>query len=1140
MKKFWKPPFQLTEKAKKLILTMKLTVFILFLTLIQVSATVYSQATKFSFKAENKQVVEVLQQIEASSDFRFFFLREQVDVERKVTVTAREATVEQILDELFRGEPVSYEFANEALIVLTRSDNPLGSVNSFLQGNMQQPAVSGTVTDESGQPLPGVTVLIKGTTQGTVTNADGNYSLTNIPEDATLVFSFVGMQTQEIEVGNQTTIDVTMVIDAIGIEEVVAIGYGTIKKSDLTGSVSTVQGDLISNRQTLQLSQGLQGALPGVMVTRDGNRPGSDATIRIRGITTINNSDPLYIIDGIPGTISNINPQDIKSISVLKDGASAAIYGSRAASGVILIETKRAAVGTASLNYEVKYGMEEPTRLPEWVGAVQIMKLYNEGRWNDMGNTGNEYPTFSKELIDNYPALHAEDPYAYPDYDWQGNGLDKFAPTQSHHLSFTVGTERLQTKASVSYIKSDYLYNGLSEEDASFQRITARVNNDLTVNKFISGAIDFNVSRGIDKRGPVTRTGRTADNYVIPFHPLYTPFWEDGRPTPTRGAWNEHAVIKYGGSYNVWRNRVGGKISLHLTPLEGLEISAILAPNYVEDQTKNWKKAVPNYQRDNPNNIAGYVFQRNSTDLTESRPKSYDVTSQFLLNYAKSMQHHSLNLMVGYENFYRFSESLEASSAQFELSQFPYLDMGNENYLANSGNASELAYRSYFGRLVYNYNNKYLLQGNVRYDGSSRFHRDHRWGLFPSISVGWVITEEQFMDNIANLSFLKIRGSWGVLGNDRIGTYPYQSTIDFDTNLIYRGDEITSVLNSRVQRFAIEDISWETTETVDIGVDAYLFDNKLRFTGDYYIKTTRDMLLALEIPNYMGVSNPDQNTGSMETKGWEIDLGYSNNIGQFNYTVSANLSDFKSVMGDLGGTEFLGNQIKIEGSEFNEWYGFRSDGLFQTEEELDNSPVLDPTVRTGDIKLLDVSGPEGVPDGKISPDHDRVLLGGSLPRYQYGGNLEMKYKNIDFSLIFQGVGKQNVRIDANMIKHHGENEQEISRHYAENYWSVYNTDEENLKALYPRFTGGSAYNQIFTFSDFWLFNGAYFRLKNIMLGYTIPTQLTQRYQMRNVRVYGSISNLFSIDNYYPGWDPELTSGSYWMTRTFLVGLSVTF
>jgi len=441
---------------------------------------------------------------------------------------------------------------------------------------------------------------------------------------------------------------------------------------------------------------------------------------------------------------------------------------------------------------------------------------------------------------------------------------------------------------------------------------------------------------------------------------------------------------------------------------------------------------------------------------------------------------------------------------------------------------------------MYNFQNKYFLQGNIRFDGSSRFYKDYRWGSFPSFSAGWVMSEESFMKSIPTISFLKLRGSWGTLGNERIGNYPYQAALNFETNsLFYQGNTTVSAQSAAQWQYAIRDISWEKTESFDIGLDANFFDNKLRFTGDYYKKTTKDMLLQLQIPMYLGFDNPNQNTGKMNTNGWEFEIGWNDKIGDLDYSISANLSDFKSVMGDLGGTEFLGDQIKRKGSEFNEWYGYVSDGLYQTQADVDASPKLNANVKAGDVRYKDISGPTGVPDGKISPEYDRVLLGGSLPRYMYGANISLGYKNFDFSVVFQGIGDQNVRLNNTMVQPLLENYGNFPAILDGKYWSKYNTDAQNLGARYPRFTNTSAGNN-YAMSDFWLFNGAYLRVKNVTLGYNVPKFITEKVKLQGIRLYASVSDLFSINNYPKGWDPEMSSTAYPITTSFIFGASVKF
>lgn len=1133
MKKILNLVCLLLKQHRKKLIVMRNTVLILLISALQVFATgSYAQTKKISLDMNDATIREVLYAIQKQSEFYFLYNSELIDVTKKVDINIKEEKVENVLTRLFDKNEVDF-LIKDRYIVLT----PVGG-NAELFAEQQQPSVSGTVTDESGQPLPGVTVVVKGTTQGTVTNADGNYSLTNIPEDATLVFSFVGMRAEEVVVGNQTSINIVMEQETIGIEEVVAIGYGTVKKSDLTGSVANVDGELISNRNSIQASEALQGAMPGVIVTRgSGSAPGSSATIRIRGVTTLSNNDPLILVDGVPvSSIDVVNANDIESISVLKDAASASIYGSRAAAGVILITTKRADSGQVVFEYSAQYGIENPTELPEYVGPVRYMEMINELQWNDNDNVeGGEYPTYTREYIDNYLSNNRTNPDAYPITDWYDLVLKDHSTRETHHLDFSMGTEKIRTKGSFKFEKSDALWN-----KKEFRRYTARVNNDLNINKYLSAQIDISLRRTINERPVINPLSQISGA-----GPIYAAKWSDGRVASAKQGQNPWGIIEFGGFNNNWVNQMTGRMGIDFTPVEALTISAIVSPIFSSSKTKRFEKAVPTYIAEDPTVFDTYLEHTNTTNLLEDRSDSYNITGQFLVNYKKRFEEHNINLLGGYEEYYYFSENMGGSRINYELEDFPYLNLGPLEGRGNYGSALENAYRSYFGRIMYDYQSKYFFQANIRYDASSRFASEYRWGAFPSFSLGWVISEESFLQGNSWLSFLKLRGSWGRLGNERIGNYPYQSTIAFNDAAFYLGSNVTSLSTAAQVDYAIRDISWETTETYDIGIDAFFLDNKLTFTADYYQKTTKDMLLPLEIPDFMGYDNPDQNTGSMETKGWELQVGWRDRLGEVGYSVSANISDYKSIMGDLGGTEFLGNQVKMEGSEFNEWYGYKSDGLFQTQEEIDNSAVTSSVVSPGDVKYVDISGPDGVPDGAITPEYDRVLLGGSLPRFVFGGNIQLDYKNFDFTAVFQGVGKQLAHLSPDMIRPLANVARNVPAIYDGNYWSMYNTPEQNLNAKYPRLSEVSAGKDVnqgnnYRLSDYWLFNGAYFRLQNIRLAYNLPAKVVNRVNLQGIKLHGTVSNVFSIDNYPKGWDPETAVMVYPITRSYIFGVSVKF
>lgn len=995
----------------------------------------------------------------------------------------------------------------------------------------QQGRVSGTVMDVSRAPLAGVTVTLKGGANTSITDEEGRFVLAGIPPQSTLMFSYVGMVSQEVRLGDRLIIEVVLEADAYSLEEVVAIGYGVARKKDLTGSIAVVEGEEIAKRNNTQLSQALQGTMPGVMVTRTNSEPGAGATVRVRGVTTIGNSSPLVIVDGVPvNSMDDVNVEDIDDISVLKDAASASIYGARAASGVILITTKRPKTGQLSLEYNANFGFERPSQFPEVVGVTRYLEMINEFTWNDAGNNPEgEYALYPKEEVDNWVANNRTNPNQYPVVNWVDLLVNDYAPRHNHNFSFTAGGEKIKTQASVNYETVDALY-----DHKTFERVMSRVNNTIDIADYLTAQIDFSFNATTNK-APTASPIWDAQRFA----PIYPALWEDGRLAPGQNGSNAYAALHHGGFNDNATNRFLGRVSLQYKPTKDLTFTGVFSPNLYSTKGKEFVKQIPYYAADDPTVFGGYVAGHSATSLYERRRDGKSFTKQLIANYRKDIGSHHFNVMAGYEDFYSFDETLSAQAENYTLSSFPYLDLGPLDYMRNAGSAWETAYQSFFGRLIYDYKNRYSLQANLRYDGSSRFHRNYRWGAFPSVSAGWTISEESFMQGNNALSFLKLRGSWGQLGNERIGNYPYQSSIGYSNALFYRGDNVVSSITAAQFAYAIENITWEITETVNIGVDASFLNNRLMFSGDYYHKNTKDMLLELEIPDYMGFENPDQNTGSMYTKGWDTQLSWRDKIGSVNYSVSVNLSDSRSVMGNLGGIVLDGAQIIRQGTEFNEWYGYVSNGLFQTPGEVGELPVLHGAVRAGDVRYMDMGGPDGSPDGRVTPDYDRVPLGGSLPRYLYGGIINLEYLGIDVSLAFQGVGKQNTRLVPQMVKPFFSAWTNAPAIIDGNYWSHYNTPEENQQARYPRLSYTSGENNNYVMSDYWIVNGAYFRLKNVVLGYTIPPHFVSKLKLNNIRVFASATDLFALHGLPKGWDPEVSYNSY-ISQTFNFGLSVKF
>lgn len=1110
---------------------MKLTALSLMLSLSAFATNVDAQ--QVSVTVSNAKVKTVLNSISDQTGLSLAYSAQVVDLNRKVSLNFVNTEVSEVLNAMFDNTAIGYEIKDGKIYLFRAAER------TTALANQQKKIITGTVVDPNGEAVIGANVLVKGTTNGTITDIDGKFSL-EVPEGAMLLVSYIGYGDYETKVGNQSNLSITLKEDSQALDELVVVGYGTMKKKDLTGAVGAVKGDDLASRRTTQLSTALQGATSGVLVTRDNSAPGATASIKIRGVTTIGETSPLVIIDGVPGDINQVNPEDVENMSILKDAASASIYGSRAAAGVIVITTKRAKENDLSLNYNFEYGWEMPTKLPQYVGAQRFLEMVNETRYND-NNSGGWYQTYSEDQVNNWLKYHETDPDTYPVEDWQDALLYSSAPRQTHSINIAGGSKVVKTKASFRYDQTDGLYI-----NRNYERFMLRVNNDIQINKWMEAHLDVNFSRAKSEephRNPMELALRATP-------PIYAIRWTNGMWGDVKDGENPLAMITDGGTKTTWNNRIGGKAAIDITPIKGLKISGVIAPTYNFDKIKSFVKQVPYTYANDPNTVKGYMAAFSTTKLTKYRNDYYDVTTQFFANYNKTFGKHDLSVMVGYEDYYAFWENLNASRDQYELTGYPYLDIGPETYRDNSGNAEEYAYRSLFGRVTYNYDNRYLLQANFRRDGSSRFAPESRWANFPSFSAGWILSEEQFMKNLNWdwLSYLKLRGSWGTLGNERItdinnndkqNYYPYQSALNFNSALLYKGGVVTSVSTAAQQYYAVRNISWETTETWDIGLDANFLNSRLYFAFDYYKKNTRDMLIALEIPKFIGYDNPFVNTGKMQTKGYDLEIGWRDHIGDFSYSVSANLSDFVSKMGDLGGTEFLGDQVKMEGSEFNEWYGYVSDGLFQTQEEVDNSPKLNNNVTVGDIKYVDISGPDGVPDGKISSEYDRVLLGGSLPRYMYGMNLSASYKGFDISMMLQGVGKQNARINREMVEGLKDNWTGFPAILEGNYWSVNNTEEENLNAKYPRLTRTNVEANM-AMSDFWLFNGRYLRMKSLTVGYTLPSALTKKISMETVRFYVSGNDLFCISNYPYGWDPEVSVTGYPITMSVLLGVSVNF
>jgi len=1004
----------------------------------------------------------------------------------------------------------------------------------------QQNTVTGLVLDEFNLPIPGANVIAKGTTTGTLTDFDGKFSLIIKEENEILKISYLGYVPQEINIKGKKQVTVILVEDVSQLDEIVVVGYGTQSKKDITGSVSVVSGDDIASRSTSNVSNALQGAAAGVSVTRTSTEPGAGNTIKIRGITTLQgDSSPLILVDDIPvASINDVNAAEIESISILKDGAAAAIYGSRAAAGVVIITTKRAKIGSFKIDYTAEYGINKPTEIRKGVQAVRYMEMFNESIWNDNKNLVNEFSTYDPAIIADYANLHAQDPDNYPDTNWRALMLKKQSETSRHNLSLSGGTEKLKTSANFGYEYQDALY-----ANRDWNRYTGRINNELQLSDKIGAVLNI-AFKQTDEEEPFGDPTSLAINYGS----IYPALWADGRIADGKTGSNPYADLLYGGTQETNNTLVYGKFGLFFKPIDDLKISINIAPNYEFTRFKSFTKSIPYWGSDDPDKLQtpSYIFGNSPTDrdLVETRIIEKTLTTQALVEYGKLFGNHSIQSVFGFEEYSKETEGLRVRGNEFISDDYPYLSQAPVDKVFDNGSSiTEVAYSSLFGRVSYDFNKKYFIQGTLRRDGSSRFGKDYRWGTFPSIAASWIISEENFMKDLAPIDFLKFRMSYGTLGNDRLGNYLYASVLQFSDVLIANGSSVESVRSAAQTFFAVEDITWETTVSKNIALDANMFGSRFSLTAEYFEKKTSDMLLSLNIPSLSGFNDPTVNVGDMKTTGWEASLGWNDVIGDLKYSVSANIFDSNSVLGYVSDKRlFSGNKLSEEGLEFQSWYGYQSDGIYQTQEDVDNSAVTSGVVSPGDIKYVDQltvdTDNDGIPDkgdGIINTD-DQVVLGGSLPKYQYGGNISLEYKGIDFGMTFQGVGKQSFYLNPNTYVKAFDAGNSPRSLIDGNYWSVYNTIEENASVDYPRLGFNNSSNNM-RFSDFWLKNGAYLRIKNITLGYTIPSDVIKKIGLSGLRLYVSGNDLFSFDNLPKGVDPEQV-GSYLVTKTFLLGLKV--
>lgn len=1065
-----------------------------------------AQTGKVNLKVKSGTVKDVIEEIERQTNLSFMYDNNIFKVDRTISIDAENESVKSIIEMLISGQNLKYELLNRYIVIT--------SANSLSSATQQQKSVSGKVTDSSGASLPGVSVVIKGTTTGTITDMDGKYTLPKVPENGTLQFSFVGMRSQEVAVGGKASINVTLVEESIGIEEVVAVGYGTVKKSDLTGSVTSVKSDEIKAFATSNVMQSLSGRAPGVQVSQNTGAPGASVSVRIRGTNSIQGSnEPLYVIDGFPFSGSNptvLSNNDIESIEILKDASATAIYGSRGANGVILITTKRGKVGKTLVDFESSYGFQSLRKKLEMMDATEYAKFYNEQATNDK-----IAPYFTQDQINSFGK----------GYNWQ-DLVFQTAPITNNSLTVSGGTDKTKFSVSGTVFDQQGIISG-----SNYKKYSLRAFFTTEINKMLSLEYGATLTKNTTSRQNSSggNRGGSLIGGAICAPPTLTPYNDNGT----------YRVLST--AYPFISNVIINPLNFMNEQIDKGESNVILAnASLIFEPVKDLKLKIyggvenTDYRSDYYQTT---MFVNSQGVASVSTTNNISLLNENTLSYNKTIaEKHSIGAVVGftYQDFlYR---SLGGSGNGFLSDVTETYDLGSASTpgIPSSGYTKSVL-MSYLGRVNYSYNNKYLLTLSLRADGSSKYSEGSKWGYFPSGAFAWKAKEENFLKNVDVISDLKFRSSYGYTGSQAIGAYATLNQLASGKTIF--GDALYNAIAPGTTLPG--DLKWETTEQADLGFDIAILNNRFRLSADAYLKNTRDLLNTVKLPSSLGFTQTIQNVGQIRNKGVEFSVDAKLLTGQFRWDVNANIALNRSKVIKLyGGQDILSGYVSTsfiednpcllrEGLPMGVFYGYKKDGYDANGREI----------------YKDLSGPAGTPDGIIN-QYDKTIIGDPSPDFIYGLNSTMSYKNFELTMFFQGsYGNDIVNVSSigntldygfglNMVK-------EVFY----NHWTP-----ENTNAKYPVISR----NASMRYSDRLVEDGSFLRLRNIQLNYNVPTQKLGMGWLRNFQIYASGQNLLTFTK-YSWWDPEVNSQgganstaqgidhySYPTAKTVTLGIKVGF
>lgn len=1140
----------------KLLTIMRLTVILILVSAFGLFASeTYAQSKRLTLKMENAKVEDVLATIQKQSEFYFFIYSEKViDADRKVSVNLKNQNIDTVLQEVFAGTNVAY-MINDRLIVLSTPE-VLGAVNPVVV--QQQRSVSGKVTDERDQPLPGVTIVVKGTTQGTVTGMDGNYTITNIPEDATLVFSFVGMRTQEVAVGTQTNINISMAEEIFGIEEVVAVGYGVQKKVNLTGSISTVSSAELENRSVGNLAQALQGIVPNMQIkTTDGGRPGSNLSWQIRGAGTLGNasasSAPLFIIDGVTGDPNFLNPEDIENISVLKDAAASAIYGSRAPFGVVIITTKKGKSEQMKVNFSSNFSWRSQTVTLKPMGSLDYVNYTNLGYTNrgaavpydqsyiDAIKYHIEHPDSPTDIVNpSNPAAYYQ--HVGTDVDWWALTYRDGAPSQNYNVSANGGSKSVTYYFSLGYLNQEGQYR---YGDDKFNRYSGLLNLHADATKWLEIGFKSQIMRRV-KDTPNSKAMDWMQMSAFRAWPIISLKEENGH-YEYFGSGIQLATE--GGRLNDVADSFNNTLSFTVKPFKGMRLNGDITFNSSDNSiTENTKVA---YTYDALGNIKGTQQHGDKSEIRERIGLTKFYSINVYADYLTSINKHNFQILGGYqqENYYNY----QLNAYNYDLISENVLSLNvatGENFTV-SDYKGEWATQGIFGRFNYNYDEKYLFEVNGRYDGSSRFPRDFRWGFFPSASVGYVVSKEQFFTPLYGaIDFLKFRASYGRLGNTNVDLYYSASMTKGITNYLQADGTFLEFFS--IPGLGNYNLTWEKPTTLNLAVDINFLKNRLQTSFDWYNRITYDMVGPSEpVASVMGTAVPQSNNTELKGQGWELSLNYKDSFTKdFRFQAGFNISRHRETITKYYNPTGL-LTAPYEGQVLGTIWGYETVGFINDEETLNT--MADQTFINGRWGLGDIQYKDQNDDGKINKgettldDHgDLVIIGNSIPAFEYNFNIGIEFKDFDLRTFFVGIGHTDwwpaggegyrsaygvnlfFGTSANMFNHSN-----LKDHL--DHWTPENTDAYYARPLIGTNEGMKNYQP----QSRYLQNRAFLRMRNVQLGYTIPSKITQRALIQNARFYLDGENLLTFTKLRI-YDPESPGYIYPVQKAISVGVKLTF